>query len=67
MDEPQPGDAVYMLNPHPWADNTGRLIREETYGIFGKRGWLVRMDCGQKCYAQASEFSKVATKLKKNN
>lgn len=66
-DEPRPGDQIYLLNPHPWAEHTGRLVREETYGVLQKRGWLVKLDHGPKCYAQASEFSKAALKSAKRN
>lgn len=62
MTGPREGDRVYLLGNHPWKDHVGTLIAEERYGppFMRKTGWRVKLDNGQSCYAQPSEFSKVA-------
>jgi hypothetical protein len=64
MDELKEGDRVYLLGDHPWADHVGTLIAEEQYGpMFNRKtGWRIELDSGQRCYAQPSQFSRVAAK-----
>lgn len=59
------GDRVYLLGNHPWADHVGTLVSEATYGSFVNRktGWVVQLDNGSRCYAQPSDFSRVAAKV----
>lgn len=51
----QPGDRVFILQPHPWGGCAGELIAYEKYGL-GWMGWRVRMDNDMQCYANPGDL-----------
>ena len=57
----QIGDRVQIIGKHPWTGTEGTLGVYGSYGlsILKLKGWLVKLDNGQNCYAKPINLQKI--------